>query len=169
MPSQTTKQQRGVLLIALLGIRRMNRNPKPTRQEVLNFINRKMLIAWNEHEIDLSDSNCSVGENRISWRRKDFVMADLLKHAPSKASWPANWHLLGPNRTEYGIWELTDAGLAKAEKIVTDWEQRFEEHSQFFDELRLTVPELKLTDEFMNLVLQLAHNDFKTKFFPKPG
>jgi hypothetical protein len=167
MSSQTTNQQRGVLLIALLGIRKMNRNPKPTRKEVLHFIQRKKLIAWNEHEIDLLDSNCSVGENRISWRRKDFVMDGLLKHAPSKSSWPANWHLLGPNRTEYGLWELTDSGLAKAVNIVKDWMQQFEENGEFFDELRREVAELKLTDEFMNLVLQLAHNDFKTVFHPK--
>ena len=165
MGSHTTKQQRGVLLVALLGIRSIQGNRKPTRKQVLSFIGIKNLIAWNEREIEWSDSNCLIGENRISWRRKDFVMEELLKPGPSKASW-VDWHLLGPGRTEYGIWELSDSGLAKAEKIVAEWRDRFTENSEFFNELKSGLPELKLTDEFMNLVLQLANNDFRTKFFP---
>ena len=151
MSSDTTKQQRGVLLIALLGIRKLQSNPKPTRKQVLAFIRIKNLIAWSEREIEWSDANCLVGENRISWRRKDFVMEGLF-----------------PGRTEYGIWELTDSGLKKVEKIVKDWGERFDKNNEFFSEVKDAIPELKLTDEFMNLVLQLAHDDFKTKFFPRP-
>ena|SRR2546429_330781 len=167
MPSHATKQQRAVLLVALLGIRKIQLNSKPTRKQVLSFIRNKNLIAWNEHEIEWSDANCIVGENRISWRRKDFVMEGLLKPGPSKPSW-VNWHLRGPGRTEYGVWELTESGLAKVEKIIGSWSDKFEKDNEFFSELKLGLEELKLTDEFMNLVLQLAHNDFKTKSFPKP-
>jgi hypothetical protein len=167
MPSDTTKQQRGVLLIALLGIRKLQSNPKPTRKRVLAFIRNANLIAWNEHEVEWSDANCLVGENRISWRRKDFVLEGLLKPGPSKQSW-TTWHLEGPGRTEYGVWELTESGLAKVERIVKDWSEKFDKKTEFFNEVKAAVPELKLTNEFMNLVLQLAHNDFKTKFFPKP-
>lgn len=167
MPSHTTKQQRAVLLVALLGVRKIQLNPKPTRKQVLGFIRNKNLIAWNEHEIEWSDANCTVGENRISWRRKDFVMEGFLKPGPSKPSW-VNWHLQGPSRTEYGVWELTDTGLTKVEKIVEDWSEKFEKNNEFFSELKFGLSELKLTDEFMNLVLQLARNDFKTRFFPKP-
>jgi hypothetical protein len=166
MRSDTTRQQRGVLLVALLGMRRLQSNPKPTRKQVLRFIRNANLISWNEHELDWSEANCSVGENRISWRRKDFVQDGILKPGPSKPSW-TNWHLQGPGRTEYGIWELTESGVTKIELIVKDWSEGFDKDNNFFNELKDTVPELKLTNEFMNLVLQLAHNDFKTKFFPK--
>ncbi|HMP82501.1 MAG TPA: hypothetical protein PKA41_07310 [Verrucomicrobiota bacterium] len=93
-------------------------------------------------------------------------MDGLLKPGPSKPSW-TNWHLLGPGRTEYGIWEFTETGFAKAETIVQNWREKFEKDNAFFDDLKMGLIELKLTDEFMNLVLQLAHNDFKTRFFPK--
>jgi hypothetical protein len=166
MTSNTTKQQRGVLLVALLGIRKLQSNLKPTRKQVLAFIRNAKLIAWNEHEIEWSDANCSVGENRISWRRKDFVRDGLLKPGPSKPSW-TTWHLQGLGRTEYGIWELTESGVAKITNVVKDWSEKFDKDPQFFNELKTLVPELKLTDEFMNLVLQLAHDDFKMKFYPK--
>jgi len=58
-------------------------------------------------------------------------------------------------------------GSNKNRKIVKDWSEEFDKNNNFFNELKDKVPELKLTNEFMNLVLQLAHNDFKTKFFPK--
>lgn len=135
---------------------------------MLSFIRNKNLIAWNEHEVEWSDANCLVGENRISWRRKDFVMDGLLKPGPSEPSW-TYWHLLGPGRTTYGVWELSETGLKKVETIIQDWRDTFDKNDRFFKELKDTVPELKLTDEFMNLVLQLAHDDFKTKFFPKPS
>jgi hypothetical protein len=165
MPSNTIKQQRGVLIVALLGIRKVQLNPKPTRKQVLSFIRNKNLIAWNEREVDWSDANCLVGENRISWRRKDLAIDGLLKPTPSKQSW-VNWHLQGPNRTEYGIWELSDVGFTKAETIVENWSKKFDQDPEFFSKLKVTVPELKLTNEFMNLVLQLAHSDFRTIFFP---
>ena len=91
-------------------------------------------------------------------------MDGLLKPGPSKPSW-VNWHLQGPGRTEYGVWELSESGLQKAERLVEDWKGRFYTDNEFFTELKETVPELKLTDEFMNLILQIAHNDFKTNFF----
>lgn len=155
MPSQTTKQQRIILIVAILGIRKIQSNPKPTRKQVLSFINVKKLIEWDEHELNWSEANCRVGENRISWRRKDFVIEGFLKPAPSKPTW-GNWHLEGPGRTEYGIWELSDAGLAKGEDIVKKWSEKFDKDNKFFSELKATVPELKLSCEFMNLVLQLA-------------
>ena len=154
------------MLVALLGIRKLQSNTKPTRKQVLRFIHNANLVAWNEHEMEWSEAHCSVGENRISWRRKDLVNDGILKRGPSKPSW-TNWHLEAPGRTEYGIWELTELGVTKIEKIVKDWSERFEKDNYFFTELKDTVPELKLTDEFMNLVLQLAHDDFKTKFFPR--
>jgi hypothetical protein len=166
MTSDTTKQQRGVLLVALLGIRKLQSNSKPTRKQVLAFIRNANLIAWNEHEIEWSDANCSIGENRISWRRKDFVMDGILKPGPSKPSW-TTWHLQAPGRTEYGIWELTEVGVTKITNVVKDWSEKFDKNPQFFDEIKVIVPELKLTDEFMNLVLQLAHDNFKIKFFPR--
>jgi hypothetical protein len=148
MISDTTKQQRGVLLIALLGFARINPKLKPERKRILAFIRIKNLIAWNEHEIELSDANCSVGENRISWRRKDFVNDGLLE------------------TMEYGVWKLTEEGLTKTENIVKEWKEKFEKNPNFFREIKDIVPELKLTDEFMNLVLQLAQNNFQTKFYP---
>jgi len=167
MRNDTTRQQRGVLLVALLGIKRLQNNSKPTRKQVLRFIKNANLIAWNEDEVKWSEANCTIGENRISWRRKDFAMEGILKPSPSKPSW-TNWHLQAPGRTEYGVWELTEAGVAKIEKVVKDWRERFDKDNNFFADLKCIVPELKLTDEFMNLVLQLAHDDFNTKFYPRP-
>jgi hypothetical protein len=165
MISETTRQQRGVLLVALLGFTRINPSYKPTRKRILAFIRNKKLIAWNEHEIEWSDANCTVGENRISWRCKDFVHDGFLKEGPSSPT-QIDWHLQAPGRTEYGIWELTDQGIKKVENVVREWRERFEGNPKFFEELKNRVPELKLTDEFMNLVLQLAHKDFNTKFYP---
>ncbi len=67
---------------------------------------------------------------------------------------------------EYGVWKLTEEGLTKTENIVKEWKEKFEKNPNFFREIKDIVPELKLTDEFMNLVLQLAQNNFQTKFYP---
>src|SRR3569833_573197 len=166
MASDTTIQQRAVLLVALLGVRRIQQDEKPTRKQVLSFIRIKNLIAWNDHEIEWSDAGCIVGENQISWRRKDLVKDGLLKPGPSRSSW-STWHLEAPGRTEYGIWELTGIGVAKIEHVVKDWSEKFDKDNKFFSDLKSGLAELKLTDEFMNIVLQLAKDDFTTKFFPR--
>lgn len=155
MASHVNKQQRAILLISLLGIRRLQGSNKPERKHVLAFIRVKKLMAWDDEDLDWSDAGCLVGDNRISWKRMDLVMDGLIVSKPGTASW--------------GIWELSVEGIRKTKEIVKKMKERFDEDPQAFEKFKKALYILKLTDEFFNLVLQLAHDDFSTRYYPING
>lgn len=155
MSAHKTKQQRAILVVALLGIRRLQNRTKPERKHVLAFIRIKKLMNWDEREIDWQDDYCLVGENRISWRRKDFVQEGLIVQGPGTASW--------------GFWELSISGLEIGQRYCERLKEIYEQEPDFFDQFKAAVPEMKLTERFLNLALQLAYNDFSKSYYSTRG
>ena len=152
MISHVTTQHRAILLIALLGIRRIQREERPKRKRVLNFIRLKKLMAWEEKDLDWCDAGCLVWENTISWTRKDLVDDGLIV-----------WK---PGMEKHGIWELSEFGVKEAEGIVMNIKKNFDKDPRMLEKFKGQNITLKLTDGYLNLALQLAHDDFSKTYYP---
>lgn len=96
---QVTRQQKHILLLALFLIKHQHGGARPSKQQVLNFIDLHCLIAIRAEDRKTVTTGEEAWANSIAWRRADLVKESCVAM---------------PKR---GEWQITPTG----EKRIIEW------------------------------------------------
>jgi len=97
-----TRQQRAILILALMGVLHLQGRSKPEKKRVLNFIRIKGLYRPSERENREISTSEKAWENRFAWLRSDLHEEGIIDFR------------------ERDCWEITDLGREK----FRDWLSR---------------------------------------------
>ncbi len=143
-----SKQGDNIVALAIYGILKFQNNAKPERWRVLKFIELKKLIKLREDDLEEISPNQTRLENRLSWNRKHLEMHGIIT----------------AGREYYGIWRLPPEKIEKIKELCLKTAQKYEQDPELF--AKLSGPGSEYTVHFLNLVLQIARNDFSRDFYP---
>lgn len=134
-----TKQQRAILILALVGIMNLLGNRKPTKQKVLAYIrNRKLyrIPPWENEEVSSGDK---AWETRFAYLRFELSEEKLIHYK------------------ERDCWQITDLGIQK----FLSWAERVEkftsENEKWKEVAGDPFSDFYLTEEAIDLAIQMKH------------
>lgn len=81
----------------------LNEGGRAHLSKVKEYIKRKLGHRFDQHDVDYTQSNAVVWENRVEWQRLVMRQEGLI--APDSPR---------------GIWELTEKGMKEARKVNLD-------------------------------------------------